>query len=90
MKRPLLVMDRNGGTEAASFIGLSSLLRQLHYDRSVDIYSTAKTIHNARPGVWKTPDHILHLYRGVEALVSSAGRQQPEGREERLESRDQY
>ena len=27
------------------------------------INSTAKTIHNARPGVWKTPDHILHLYR---------------------------
>jgi len=88
--RPLLVIDREGGTEAASFIALSSLLRQLHYDRSVDIYSTAKTIHNARPGVWRTPEHILQLYRSVEALVSSNGRQQPEGKEERIEARDQY
>ena len=27
------------------------------------IISTAKTIHNARPGVWRTPEHILQLYR---------------------------
>ena len=81
--RPLLVVDREGGTGAAAFCALSSLLRQLHSDRSVDIYSMAKTIHNARPGVWLRPEHILQLYRAVEVLVSSSSRQQPEGREDR-------
>ena len=81
--RPLLVMDREAGTSAAAFCALSSLLRQLQSDRSVDIYSTAKTIHNARPGVWLRPEHIMNLYKAVESLVSSASRQQPEGSEER-------
>ena len=30
------------------------------------------------------------MRRSVEALVSSNGRQQPEGKEERIEARDQY
>ena len=42
--RPLAVLDREGGTPAAAFCALSSLLRQLQYDRSVDIYSTAKVL----------------------------------------------
>lgn len=93
--RPLAVLDREGGTQAAAFCALSSLLRQLHSDRSVDIYSTAKTIHNARPGVWLRPEHVLQLYRAVEALVGREARQQPEGREarakeERSPSKAQY
>ena len=39
------------------------------YDASVDIYLSSKTIHDARPGVWTSPDNILALYKAVEMFV---------------------
>ena len=68
--RPLLVIDKDGGSAAPAFCALSNLFRQVHYDHSVDIYLTAKTIHNCRPGVWTRPDHILALYKAVELFIS--------------------
>ena len=82
--RPLLVLDKEGGTDAASFCALSSLLRQLNSDRSIDIYIVAKTIHQARPGVWTSPKIILNLYKAVEGLVTGLTRQGPEGKEARV------
>ena len=43
--------------------------RQVQYDASVDIYLTSKTIHDARPGVWSSPENILALYKAVEVFV---------------------
>lgn len=84
--RPLLVIDKDGGSAAAAFCALSNLFRQVHYDHSVDIYLTAKTIHNCRPGVWTRPDHILALYKSVEffvSQVSSEERPGPDGKEDK-------
>jgi len=84
--RPLLVLDKDGGPEAATFCALSSLFRQVHYDHSVDIYLTAKTIHNCRPGIWHAPESILYLYKAVESYVTcinKGARHPPEGREDK-------
>ena len=84
--RPLLVLDKDGGPQAATFCALSSLIRQVHSDQAVDIYLTAKTIHNYRPGVWNSPQNILLLYKAIEFYTSSIHkgvRDPPEGREEK-------
>ena len=39
---PLIVVDRYGGTEAATFCGLATLLRQLDFESHVDVYQYAK------------------------------------------------
>jgi len=86
--RPLIVMDRVGGTEAATYCALSNLFRQVSHDASVDIYLTCKTLHDARPGVWTSPDNILALYKAVELFLSSHQKQNgirtnPEGKEDK-------
>ena len=65
---PLVVVDRFGGTEAATFCALSTLLRQLDFENHVDVYQYAKVSHNRRPGIWKSQDDYLYLYRVVEAV----------------------
>ncbi len=61
--QPMVVVDRFGGTEAATFCALSSLLRQLDFEGHVDVYQYAKVAHQRRPGIWKSPDDYLYLYR---------------------------
>ena len=39
---PLIVVDRYGGTEAATFCALATLLRQLDFESHVDVYQYAK------------------------------------------------
>ena len=46
------------------------MFRQVSYDASVDIYLTCRTIHDARPGVWSSPDNILALYKAVQTFIS--------------------
>ena len=53
--------------------------RQVVYDASLDVYLTSKTIHNARPGVWTSPENILALYKAVELFVGQ--RQNLNGKE---------
>ena len=65
---PLVVVDRFGGTEGATFCALSTLLRHLDYENHVDVYQYAKVAHNRRPGIWKSQDDYLYLYRVSEAV----------------------
>ncbi|CAB3361379.1 Hypothetical predicted protein [Cloeon dipterum] len=51
---PVVVIDRFGGTEAATFCCLTSLTKQLEYESNVDVYMYAKLYHNKRPGIWKS------------------------------------
>ncbi|XP_043208829.1 tyrosine-protein phosphatase 99A-like, partial [Amphibalanus amphitrite] len=67
---PLVVMDRYGGTEGASFCVLSTALRQLRQEGSFDIFTYAKLYHQRRPGIWKTMREFLYLYHAVEAWLS--------------------
>ena len=65
---PLVVVDRFGGTEGATFCALSTLLRHLDYENHVDVYQYSKVAHNRRPGIWKSQDDYLYLYRVSEAV----------------------
>ena len=57
--------------------------RLLLYYLLTETLTVLQTIHNARPGVWLRPEHILKLYTAVEELVGRQARQGPEGREGR-------
>ena len=67
---PLLVVDRFGGTEAATFGAFSSLLKQLEFETHVDIYEYAKISHVRRPGIWRTQDDYFFLYRVLDSICS--------------------
>jgi len=68
---PLVVVDRFGGTEAASFCALTTLKKQLDAEGSVDVYQICKLYHNKRPGMWRSQDDYLYIYRVLENLVVS-------------------
>ncbi|XP_035225957.1 tyrosine-protein phosphatase 99A-like isoform X2 [Stegodyphus dumicola] len=63
---PMVVVDRFGGTEAATFCCLSTLQKQLEFENSVDVYMYAKLYHLRRPGIWQTQDDYYFLYQAVE------------------------
>jgi len=65
---PCVVVDRLGGTEAATFCCLTTLMKQLEYESHADVYMYARLYHTRRPGVWRSQDDYLFLYRAVEAL----------------------
>jgi len=67
---PLVVIDRYGGTEGASFCLLGTVLRQLQQEDCFDIFTYAKLYHQRRPGIWKTMREFLYLYHAVEAWLS--------------------
>nr|CAD7403677.1 unnamed protein product [Timema cristinae] len=78
---PIVVVDRYesvlwslmfGGTEAATFCCLMTLSKQLDYENTVDVYMYAKLYHNKRPGIWKTKDDYLLMYRALKTVTSSA------------------
>jgi protein tyrosine phosphatase len=81
---PVVVMDRLGGPQAGSLVALSTLVRQADRDGTVDVYGTAKTLHNCRPGIWPSAECLLQLYRVTlthcaAALVGGGGRGRPDG-----------
>ena len=65
---PVVVVDRFGGTEAATLCCLTTLMQQLARDKHVDVYMYAKLYHSKRPNVWPSRDDYMFLYRCVEAL----------------------
>lgn len=71
MLGPVVVVDKFGGTEAATFAVLTTLYKQLNFEDCVDVYMYAKLYHLRRPGIWRSQDDYLFLYRALEALVSS-------------------
>ena len=60
---PLVVVDRAGGTDAATFCALTTLRKQLSAEEAVDVYSVSKLAHNKRPGIWRSKDDYLYLYQ---------------------------
>ncbi|GAB6020093.1 hypothetical protein CHUAL_002826 [Chamberlinius hualienensis] len=66
---PVVVVDRFGGTEAATFCCLTTLSKQLEYENRVDVYQYSKLYHIRRPGIWRTQDDYLFLYRAMESLA---------------------
>eukprot|EP00096_Caligus_rogercresseyi_P010023 TRINITY_DN3526_c0_g2_i1.p1 TRINITY_DN3526_c0_g2~~TRINITY_DN3526_c0_g2_i1.p1 ORF type:complete len:472 (-),score=119.67 TRINITY_DN3526_c0_g2_i1:99-1514(-) len=70
------IVDRYGGTEAATFCALSTLLKQLQTENHVDVYQIAKIYHNRRPGIWRSQSDYLFLYKVIEAVVLQQQQQQ--------------
>ncbi|XP_054161930.1 tyrosine-protein phosphatase 99A-like isoform X2 [Oppia nitens] len=68
---PVVVMDKFGGTESATFCCLTTLYKQLNFEDCVDVYMFAKLYHLRRPGIWRSQDDYLFLYRALESLVSN-------------------
>ena len=67
---PCVVVDRFGGTEAATFCCLTTLMKQLEYESHADVYMYARLYQRRRPGVWPSREDYLFVYRAVEALVA--------------------
>ncbi|XP_040567236.1 putative receptor-type tyrosine-protein phosphatase mosPTP-1 isoform X1 [Lepeophtheirus salmonis] len=68
---PLVVVDKCGGTDAGTFCALTTLCKQLETDNAIDVYQVGKLYHNARPGLWKTEEDIMHMYKVMADLISS-------------------
>ncbi|XP_056645742.1 tyrosine-protein phosphatase 99A [Diorhabda sublineata] len=67
---PIVVVDRFGGTEAATFCALTTLKKHLIYDNKVDVYMYAKLYHNKRPGIWISSDDYMRLHLCVQSLCN--------------------
>lgn len=68
---PIIVVDKFGGTEAATFAVLTTLYKQINFEDAVDVYMYAKLAHLRRPGIWSSQDDYLFLYRAIENYASS-------------------
>lgn len=51
---PIVVIDRFGWTQAATFCALTTAACQLDQEGAVDIYRSARLYHERRPGIWPT------------------------------------
>ncbi|XP_060536953.1 tyrosine-protein phosphatase 99A isoform X2 [Cylas formicarius] len=68
---PICVVDRYGGTEAATLCALITLKKHLAYEQKVDVYMYAKLYHNKRPGIWPSADDFLKLYLCVQTICGT-------------------
>ncbi|XP_071863739.1 putative receptor-type tyrosine-protein phosphatase mosPTP-1 isoform X3 [Bombus fervidus] len=75
---PIVVMDRFGGVEAAIFILLTTLNKQLEFEDSADIYMFAKLLYMKRPGVFRSKEDYALLYQCLETMLSSKTHDEPD------------
>jgi len=68
---PLVVVDRYGGTDAATFCALTTLQKQLKREGSVDVYQVCKMCHKTRPGIWSQSEDYLNIYKVFESLTQA-------------------
>ena len=66
---PLVVVDKVGGTEAATFCALTTLKKQLDHEDTCDVYQVCKLAHNKRPGIWRCKDDYMFIYQALESLT---------------------
>lgn len=65
---PVIVVDRFGGVEAATFCALWTLYDQLQYDKAINVYMLTKLYHLKRPGIIGSKENYLFLYQATESL----------------------
>ncbi|XP_050457004.1 tyrosine-protein phosphatase 99A isoform X3 [Cataglyphis hispanica] len=75
---PIVVMDRYGGVEAALFVLLTTLNKQLEFEQSADVYMFAKLLYMKRPGVFRTKEDYVLLYQCLESMLSTKSRAEPD------------
>ncbi|CAL4156072.1 unnamed protein product, partial [Meganyctiphanes norvegica] len=67
---PLIIIDRYGGTEAATFCLLATLKKQVDHEQHLDPYMYFKLYHNRRPSIWPNQDDLLFVYRAMESYCA--------------------
>ncbi|XP_043278887.1 tyrosine-protein phosphatase 99A isoform X3 [Venturia canescens] len=75
---PIVVMDRYGGIEAGLFILMTTLMKQLEFEKSADIYMFAKLLYMKRPGIIRSKEDYVLIYQCLEAVLSSKSRVEPD------------
>ncbi|XP_011312155.1 tyrosine-protein phosphatase 99A isoform X2 [Fopius arisanus] len=75
---PIVVVDKFGGIEAASFIVLTTLMKQLDYEKTADIYMHSKLLYMKRPGILRSKEDYMLIYRSVESLLTSEVKVDPD------------
>ncbi|KOX73573.1 Tyrosine-protein phosphatase 99A [Melipona quadrifasciata] len=75
---PIVVMDRFGGVEAAIFILLTTLNKQMEFEKSADVYMYAKLLYMKRPGVFRAKEDYALLYQCLETTLSSKTHDEPD------------
>lgn len=68
---PVCVVDRFGGTEAATFCALVTLKKHLAYEQKVDVYMYSKLYHNKRPGIWLSVDDYMKHHLCVQTICDA-------------------
>ncbi len=74
---PLVVVDRFGGAEGATFCAVTSLVKQLEFEDHVDIYEYVKMSHRSRPGIWRAQDEYFFLYQLLDSVCSGGAPRSP-------------
>ncbi|XP_029054412.1 tyrosine-protein phosphatase 99A isoform X2 [Osmia bicornis bicornis] len=75
---PIVVVDRYGGVEAAIFVLLTTLNKQLDFEKTADIYMFSKLLYMKRPGVFRSKEDYALLYQCLETTLSSKGHDEPD------------